>query len=356
MKRCEIYRRDIVIMGNVEYERYNNLDALRAISCLAIIAMHIRANTLFAETLSGLGGDIVSSFNEFVPLFLIISGFGMFCGYYERFKQGRIDINTFYTRRYKKILPFFVFLMLIDVSVSRSREHIIEALTQTTLVFGLVPNNHPEVLGVGWTLGVIFVFYMLFPFFVFCCQNRERALYTMVISYILSLFCTEYYFSAKFVITSFPARHTFLYDSPLFFEGGVLYLFRYEVKSFVSKHYLSSVSICIVAPVIWFVTPSLIWGTDMLMLKNMILFGWWMCCAISLSSKVLNNKIMHYLGGISLELYLAQMGIFRGWEKIDALYYCGYGWFGFIYVFALVVISLIIFIELWKYIIKIRLV
>ena len=138
-------------MGEVEHERYNNLDALRAISCLAIIAMHIRANTLFAETLSGLGGDIVSAFNAFVPLFLIISGFGMFCGYYERFKQGTIDINTFYKRRYKKILPFFAFLMLIDVAVSRSRDYIIEALTQATLIFGLVPNNQPAVIGVGWT-------------------------------------------------------------------------------------------------------------------------------------------------------------------------------------------------------------
>lgn len=209
-----------IAMGDIKYEYYNNLDALRAISCLAIIAMHIRANTFFNETLIGFWGDLVSSFDEFVPLFLIISGFGMFCGYYERFKTGTIDVNNFYSRRYKKILPFFAFLMLIDVAVSKSRDHIIEALTQATLIFGLVPNNQPAVIGVGWTLGVIFVFYMLFPFFVFCCWNRKRAVYAMVISYILSVFCTVYYFSDKFVIIPFPTRHTFLYDAPLFFLGG----------------------------------------------------------------------------------------------------------------------------------------
>lgn len=117
----------------------------------------------------------------------------------------------------------------------------------------------------------------------------------------------------------------------------------------MSKHCVLSVSICVVASVIWFVTPASIWGIDLLMLKNLLLFGWWMCCAISLSSKLLDNKIMHYLGGISLELYLAQMVIFRGIEKIGVLDYCGYGWLGFIYVFILVLIGLILFIELWKY-------
>ena len=329
-------------------ERYNNLDALRAISCLAIIAMHIKANTVFDETLSGIGGNIVSSFTQFVPLFLLISGFGMFCGYYERFKQGTIDCNSFYTRRYKKILPFFAFLMLIDVAVSKNCEHVIEALTQATLVFGLLPNNQPDVIGVGWTLGVIFVFYMLFPFWVFCCWSRKRALYVMAISFILSLFCTGYYFTDKFVITSFTARHNFFYDTPLFAGGGLLYLFRQEIKTVVSKYSIASISILILATILWFVTPSSVYGIEIWMPKNLMLFSCWMCCAISLPSRLLDNKIMHYLGGISLELYLAQMVIFRGFEKLNVLYVCGKGWLGFVYIWSLVILGLIVFIELWK--------
>ena len=33
----------------MERERYDNLDGLRAISCLAIIAMHIKANTSYQK-------------------------------------------------------------------------------------------------------------------------------------------------------------------------------------------------------------------------------------------------------------------------------------------------------------------
>ncbi len=99
----------------------------------------------------------------------MISGFGIFCGYYEKFKNGSIDLNSFYTKRYKKILPFFITLILIDVIMERSLDHVIQGLTEATLVFGLLPNNQPDVIGVCWTLGVIFLFYMLFPFVVYLC-------------------------------------------------------------------------------------------------------------------------------------------------------------------------------------------
>lgn len=60
-----------------------------------------------------------------------------------------MDLNGFYKKRHMKILPFFAFLMLIDVAMNRSVSCIIEALTQATLVFTLLPNNQPEVIGGG---------------------------------------------------------------------------------------------------------------------------------------------------------------------------------------------------------------
>ena len=148
-------------------ERYDNLDGFRAISCLCIIAMHIRANASY--NLPSIMDTIVASWTHFVSLFLMISGFGMFCGYYERFRNGNIDLNSFYKKRYMRLLPFFITLILIDIVMERSLSHVIEGITEATLVFGLLPNNDPNVIGVGWTLGVIFLFYMLFPFVVYLC-------------------------------------------------------------------------------------------------------------------------------------------------------------------------------------------
>lgn len=158
--------------------RFDNLDGLRAIGCLGIIAMHIKANADY-QTSSYIYNNMVSTWTVFVYLFLIISGFGMFCGYYEKIKNREIDINQFYLKRYKKLLPFFAFLLVIDVVMERSLDHLIEAFTELTMIFGLLPNNNPNAIGVSWTLGVIFLFYMLMPFFVFLCYNRIRALLSL---------------------------------------------------------------------------------------------------------------------------------------------------------------------------------
>lgn len=200
-------------------ERYDNLDGLRAISCIAIIAMHIKANADY-QVNSWLYRDVVGAWGHLVALFLMISGFGMFCGYYERFKSGEVNLNNFYTKRYKKILPFFVTLIVIDVIIDRSLSHVIQGLTEATLVFGLLPNNQPDVIGVCWTLGVIFLFYMLFPFVVYLCWNKRRAIETFVASIAISMFCSAYYFTDKFVIEGFVARHNILYCAPWIIGGG----------------------------------------------------------------------------------------------------------------------------------------
>lgn len=70
--------------------------------------------------------------------------------------------------------------------------------------------------------------------------------------------------------------------------------------------------------------------------------------AISVKSPVLSNRVMKYLSGISLELYLAQMVIFRVIEKIHCLYLLGHGRPSFLLVWVGLVVGLIVFIEIWK--------
>lgn len=200
-------------------ERYDNLDGLRTLSCIAIIAMHIKANTDY-QIDSVIYRSIIGSWGHLVALFLMISGFGMFCGYYEKFKRGEIDLNSFYIKRYKKILPFFITLILIDVIMDRSLGHLVQGLTEATLVFGLLPNNQPDVIGVCWTLGVIFLFYMLFPFVVYLCWNKRRAIKAFAASIVISLFCSAYFFTDQFVIEGFVARHNILYCAPWILGGG----------------------------------------------------------------------------------------------------------------------------------------
>ena len=95
----------------------------------------------------------------------MVSAFGMCCGYYEKFKAGTINIEAFYKRRYEKLWPFFALLCILDVVISPSADSVYEIFANLTMLQGLLPNPQISVVGVSWTLAVIFVFYLLFPFF-----------------------------------------------------------------------------------------------------------------------------------------------------------------------------------------------
>lgn len=158
----------------MEKRRYENIDFLRVVSCIAIIIMHIRWNTSYE--INGFFYDsIVKSWTWLVYLFLIISGFSMCCGYYDKVAKGTIDIEKFYKKRIQKIVPFFFCLVLLAVVIEHTKEGFYEGFIEITMAYGLLPNNELSILGVSWTLGVIFLFYMLFPYFVFLLKNRKRA-------------------------------------------------------------------------------------------------------------------------------------------------------------------------------------
>lgn len=330
---------------NLTQVRFDNLNGLRAISCLAIIGYHVKKWT--DMPLGGVGGRIISTFTQFVLLFLILSGFGMFCGYYERIKNNQITLNDFYRKRYKKLFPYMAFILLINILIERSVPRIIEALTESTLVFGLLPNNHLNVLGIGWTVGVIFLFYMLFPFIVFICWTKRRACIALGISVLLSLFCSEHFFSADYVINFVP-RHNFLYSSPFFIVGGVLYLYKEPIRSLVSKHRWSSLFVCVLLSVIVCFCPSALFGISITMIKGLLLFVPWICYSISVESRILNNKVTKWISSISLEIYLAQQLVYFAVGKTIGNDWAGLGWKGFFLNWILIAAGCVAFVLIWK--------
>ena len=164
-------RRDVM-----ENKRYENLDGLRAYVCIGIILMHVLDNGKFG--MSGFVFDtFIFSFTNFTFLFMLLSAFSMCCGYYRRFQDNTVSLEQFYKRRYQRIWPYFALLCTIELIVDHSLKSLYEWFADLTLAFGLIPNNDIEVVGVGWFLGTIFVFYMIFPFFVFLMKKRCKNIF-----------------------------------------------------------------------------------------------------------------------------------------------------------------------------------
>lgn len=123
----------------MEKKYYGAIDGLRTIACIGIVMMHIKANNAY-EITGFVYDTLIASFTNFVFLFMVISAFGMCCGYLDKILNNEISLESFYRKRYSKILPFFTTLVLLDIVISPSKAALIEGFANVTLLFGLFPN------------------------------------------------------------------------------------------------------------------------------------------------------------------------------------------------------------------------
>lgn len=211
---------------NMQKKHYGAIDGLRTIACIGIVMMHMKANNTY-EISGFIYDDIIASFTNFVFLFMAISAFGMCCGYLDKMLTNQISLESFYAKRYHKILPFFAVLVLLDVVMSPSKGALIEGLADITLLFGLFPNNI-SVIGVGWFLGLIFAFYLIFPFYCVLIKSRKRAWIAFGVSVLMN-----YIFGSYFGI----GRTNIVYCLPYLIAGGLIYLYRHELEQFSRKYW-----------------------------------------------------------------------------------------------------------------------
>lgn len=303
----------------IKREYYRSLDGLRAISCIGIMMMHILANTDYK--VSGfLYKQLIPFFTQFVLLFLMISGFGMCAGYLQKFYDGSIDLEMFYKRRYKKLLPFFCFLIVIALIVEPCVTNFFDATIEVTLLYGLLPNNALNVIGVGWTIGVIFLFYLLFPAFTILLKTKKRAWFSLGIALWINFICSVHYFSEFYVNDLFTPRHSFIFCLPLFIAGGIVYLYRDVLKRICcsSLRWIFFVG-CVMISVLYFFVPDSFGKFRMTFYKSLVLFSLWLSYFVGHESKLMTNIIMNFFSGISLELYLCHMFVFRALEKVGVV-------------------------------------
>ena len=81
---------------------YGAIDGLRAFAAIGIVLMHVLSNGGY-ELKGFVIQKLIPSFTDFVFLFMVISGFSMCCGYYEKIINNRLSLSDFYRKRFRKI-------------------------------------------------------------------------------------------------------------------------------------------------------------------------------------------------------------------------------------------------------------
>lgn len=252
---------------------YSSIDGLRAFSAIGIILMHVLANGGYM--LEGpVFEKIIPSFTNLVFLFMVISGFSMCCGYYDKIINGEISFEKFYSRRYIKIWPYFALLCLLDIVISPSVDSLYEVFANLTLCFGLLPNANITVIGVGWTLGVIFVFYLIFPFFCYLISDKKRAWFAFAVTVVFNVVCTRYFFDGNHVPDNFSMRSNFIYCAMFFMAGGLIFVYRRQISAFTEKYRWIVLTAAVITIGIYYVVS----GNIMVML---VMFSVFVICALA---------------------------------------------------------------------------
>ncbi|MBD8921221.1 MAG: acyltransferase [[Eubacterium] rectale] len=307
-------------------ERYEGIDGLKAYAIIGIALMHVLANGEYE-----LGGFVfdrmIPAFTNLVFLFMMVSGFGMCCGYYQKIVDRKISMEEFYSKRYIKIWPYFALLCALDFVISPSKNSMYEVFANLTLCQGLLPNANISVIGVSWTLAVIFVFYMLFPFFCFLLENKKKAWIVAVAALIFN-FVSSNYFNAE--------RKNIVYDAIYFIAGGLIFLYRKELADFASKHKVIAGAILLVATVAYFVLGS---STVTMLFFCVAALVYTIGCKVG----GMANPVAKFLGGICFEVYLCHMVVYRLLEKLHLVHLFGNGLLAYIFTAVAVVCGSVVF-------------
>lgn len=301
-------------------ERKHNygIDWLRVIACLGIVMMHMLSKDNNNYSLTGFIAErMIPSFTNFVFLFMTISAFGLCIGYYDKVKSEKINWSDFYKKRYIKVLPFFSVVVLADIVHRHSFEALIEAIPNLTLTRGFFP-NHISQIGVAWFLGVIFVFYSIFP--LFCCliSSKKSAWGFFAVSILLSFVVEKFYGIG---------RGNIIYCLPFLVAGGVIYLYQDKLQKIKWYGVLPVLLISVIAYyLIGGNTFTYLLMSIVLLLQAVVIQGG-------------HNRSISFLSGISMEIYLSHMVMFRVIEKLHLNTRFGFGWFQYLITVVFVFLS-----------------
>lgn len=308
-------------------KKYNVINGLRAISCIAIIMIHVATNGIYQVDALWYK-VIVPNFSDFVFVFMVISAFAMCCGYLEKVQNGDIRPVDFYKRRYIKTLPFFLMLIFLDLLLNYKQGAVPEALADVTLLYGLFPNSI-EVIGVGWFLGLVFAFYFIFPFYSALFTNKITAWVSFGISLLLNYYAITYFELD---------RNNIVYSLCYFMAGGLIYIYRHELENISSVAGTTAVLVSIIL-------YHWIGGNTITRLLFAVSF---VGGSISLEGKrhrwILDNAFFNFVGEISMEIYLAHMLVFRGFSIIGLDRFFSNGLLEYIFFVGVVFAGTIIFV------------
>ena len=201
--------------------RLGGLEVARGIAATAVVFFHV--GELHLPVPSGMGREVVYGLGKSVPVFFAISAFSLLYGYSSTLwtKEG---MRRFYWRRAFRILPLFYLMLLVYVGRAHTVGQYIprsEILLNVFFLFPFFPGKHESLVWAGWSLGVEWIFYLVFPLFAVVCERIAPVAIAFVIA------CLLVHPLGRIIASLMPGSSYSVMNVPLnfvfFFAGGLAF-------------------------------------------------------------------------------------------------------------------------------------
>ena len=293
-------------------DRLHGVDALRGWAACGVVLIH--SFLIHRIEMPNDTSVLVSFLALGVNLFFVVSAFSLTYAYSNRLNNYR-DIKYYIIRRFFRIAPLF-YVMLIAWSIyyywlGSLLKSYTEYLLNITFLYGLVPSMQISIVPAGWSIGVEWLFYIVFPLIVISVKKPIYFFILLIIALGLSYYINQMNgeFPDYFFVTNV------LTNAPYFAFGIMAFTIydrtSYEMRTLIGNRALalSLLTILLMIYIRWkFVSID-----DAV--KNPVqfyeTFGWGVSFGLLVLSQALNpsrficNKFSLFLGAISYSLYLA---------------------------------------------------
>ncbi|MCG7531147.1 acyltransferase [Psychrobium sp. MM17-31] len=307
--------------------KYQHIDSLRGVAILMVIATHVGPALQETATFLTVYGRMG------VQLFFVISALTL-CLSMESRSAERYPVGNFFIRRYFRIAPMyilgvFIYSPLVFDHFPNAESTLSFYLLHVTLLHGFSVDAFRAVVPGGWSIGVEFIFYLIFPalFFLLRKYNKRMHLWGIFAFFIVVSLLQNLYFQLE--LPSYSSLWKYGYWSPLnqlpvFIVGIILYRAIKERKNQlpIISHFILFVCTTLCTLIIWQLKPLFYVSFVPLMSA----WSFYHLFFIFESVVLLNKKWLQRIGQLSFSMYLLHFFVITYVVKSDYLdVFRGYG-------------------------------
>lgn len=223
------------------------------------------------------------------------------------------EISGFYIKRFFRLAPLFYVMLFVESLVVyilwHVKYHLLDYISTITFTFSFIPGMHASLVYAGWSVGVEWIFYILFPLVIVFLCNKKVATFAFLPLALFFAFRIDSIISTTAQIIQ-PDFNLNIIHYLIYFTMGIV-VFNYMNELIYLKDKLKNYS-HILSSILIVLTIGVITAYSCIRIMQWIPFSaiYALSWAVLLSASIigfpylLNNKFTRYLGKASYSIYL----------------------------------------------------